>query len=50
MSAIQADRFDVAEEILNQERAKVGEHSHALVVLRGKVALSKRFLRCAFHA
>ena len=33
MSAIQADRFDVAEEILNQEKAKVGEHSHALVVL-----------------
>ncbi|VWX35779.1 conserved hypothetical protein [Limnobacter sp. 130] len=42
MSAIQADRFDVAEEILNQEKAKVGEHSHALVVLRGKVALSKQ--------
>jgi HemY protein len=30
MSAIQADRYDVAEEILNQEKAKVGEHSHAL--------------------
>ncbi|PZO24273.1 MAG: hypothetical protein DCE89_07105 [Betaproteobacteria bacterium] len=42
MSAIQADRYDVAEEILNQEKAKVGEHSHALVVLRGKVALSKQ--------
>ncbi|WP_334119481.1 heme biosynthesis HemY N-terminal domain-containing protein [Limnobacter sp.] len=42
MSAIQADRFDVAEEILNQEKAKVGEHSHALVVLRSKVALSKK--------
>jgi len=42
MSAMQADRYDVAEEILNQEKAKVGEHSHALVVLRGKVALSKQ--------
>ena len=42
MSAIQADRYDIAEEILNQEKAKVGEHSHALVVLRGKVALSKQ--------
>lgn len=42
MSAIQADRYDVAEEILNQEKAKVGEHSHALVVLRGKVALSRQ--------
>ena len=42
MSAIQADRYDVAEEILNQEKAEVGEHSHALVVLRGKVALSKQ--------
>ncbi|WP_306482058.1 heme biosynthesis HemY N-terminal domain-containing protein [Limnobacter sp.] len=42
MSAIQADLYDVAEEILNQEKAKVGEHSHALVVLRGKVALSKQ--------
>lgn len=42
MSAIQADRYDVAEEILNQEKAMVGEHSHALVVLRGKVALSKK--------
>ena len=42
MSAMQADRYDVAEEILNLEKAKVGEHSHALVVLRGKVALSKQ--------
>ncbi|MEW6205746.1 MAG: heme biosynthesis HemY N-terminal domain-containing protein [Pseudomonadota bacterium] len=42
MSAIQADRYDIAEEILNQEKAKVGEHSHALTVLRGKVALSKQ--------
>lgn len=42
MSAIQADRFDVAEDILNQEKAMVGEHSHALVVLRAKVALSKQ--------
>lgn len=41
MSAIQADRYDLAEEILNQEKAKVGEHSNALVVLRAKVALSK---------
>jgi len=42
MSAIQADRYDIAEEILNQEKAKVGEHSHALTVLRGKVALSRQ--------
>lgn len=42
MSAIQADRYDIAEEILNQEKAEVGEHSNALVVLRGKVALSKK--------
>ncbi|BET26141.1 heme biosynthesis-associated TPR repeat protein [Limnobacter thiooxidans] len=42
MSAIQADRFDVAEDILNQEKANVGEHSHALVVLRAKVALFKQ--------
>lgn len=42
MSAIQADRFDVAEEILNLDKAKVGEHSHAMVVLRAKVALSKQ--------
>ena len=42
LSAIQADRFDVAEDILNQEKAGVGEHSHALVVLRSKVALSKK--------
>jgi HemY protein len=42
MSAIQADRYDIAEEILNEEKAKVGEHSHALVVLRGKVALAKQ--------
>lgn len=41
VSAIQADRYDLAEEILNQEKAKVGEHSHALVVLRSKVALSR---------
>jgi HemY protein len=42
MSAIQADRFDIAEDILNQEKAMVGEHSHALVVLRAKVALSRQ--------
>ena len=42
LSAIQADRFDIAEDILNQEKAEVGEHSHALVVLRAKVALSKQ--------
>lgn len=42
MSAIQASRYDVAEEILNRDKARLGEHGHALVVLRSKVALSKQ--------
>lgn len=42
MSAIQADRYDIAEEILSQEKAKVGEHSSALVVLQSKVALARQ--------
>jgi HemY protein len=41
MSAIQSGRFDIAEEILKIENAKVGEHAHALVVLNTKVAFSK---------
>jgi HemY protein len=42
MSAIQADRFDVAEEILGRDKAKTGEHAQALTVLRSKVAISRQ--------
>ncbi|HEX4856972.1 MAG TPA: heme biosynthesis HemY N-terminal domain-containing protein [Limnobacter sp.] len=48
MSAIQADRYDVAEEILNRDKAKSGEHAQALVVLRSKVALSRHDYQNAF--
>ncbi|HEX4878812.1 MAG TPA: heme biosynthesis HemY N-terminal domain-containing protein, partial [Limnobacter sp.] len=42
MSAIQADRLDEAEQILAQDKAGNGQHGHALVVLRARVALAKQ--------
>jgi HemY protein len=41
VSAIQSAHYDVAEQILDKEKAQSGEHSNALLILRGRVALAK---------
>lgn len=41
LSAVQADRFDVAERMLEQDKAEGGDHSQAIQLLKAQVALAK---------
>lgn len=47
LSALQSDRFDVADDILEQGTSGEGDYQEAIAVLKGKVALSKHNYRLA---